>query len=246
MEIETLIPMQTPPEPAAPRVVRVLSEKENIASIQHYVESLEKINTDNIPPDSMEFSIIRWQNIYLKTVNNFSNKLGWPLLRDVGMPPDSFEIRIWMSENFRNVYRLVRHGDEWTGFYATDYYTHVNVIHFGDDGVWTLEMASELNPTIPILALTPRTNWAILWEKLEAQGILTLPDSYATGKRIFVLDGSSCVVEINDGGRYRSYEYSEPSEPDFQEAKQMREILNILVEEFRNSFPDRIHNMRTE
>ena len=235
-------------EPDKPRIVRIISEEENIASTRHYVEPLEKVKITKIPYmkplEPGEFPNLSWQSIYLSSLNEFSEQLNWPLLWEVGVPEGSLEIRIWMSGNFGSVYRLVRHGDEWTGFHADDYFTHFNITHFGDDGVWTLELASELNPTIPILALTPRTGWASLWEKLETQGILTLPDSYATGKKIFALDGSSCVVEINDGGRYRSYEYSEPSEPDFQEAKQMREILNILAEEFRNSLP--INNLRLE
>ena len=103
--------------------------------------------------------------------------LKWPPLRDVGVPAGSLEIRVWMYKSFESVYRLTRHEGEWTGFYATRYDQHFIFTHYGEDGVWTTELASEkINDTVPIIKLTPRTGWANLWKKLETLEILTLPE----------------------------------------------------------------------
>lgn len=167
--------------------------------------------------------------------------MNWPLLWEVGVPEGSLEIRIWMSESFASMYRLIRHDGKWTGFHADGYYKYINIIHYGDDNVWTTEVLIEkYNDTYPIFKLTPRTGWTSLWEKLEKLGILTLPELQTKAG----LDGSIYIVEINDGGHYRSYKFNDPENDEEPEVRKIIDIINILREEFRNSFP--IHNMRTE
>lgn len=204
------------PEPAAPRIVRVVSKEEITASFAHYVEPLEKPNIQKISASKAikpgEFINVSWQSIYLSEANDYAETLNWPLLWEVGMPSEFLEIRIWMYGNFISVYRLVRHGDEWIGFYANK---------------------NEVSTVMPILALTPRSGWPNLWMKLENQGILIMPDSDTLPNVKRFLDGTGYIVEINNGGRYRSYQYNDLDQQEFPEAKQMNEIIKTLREEFQ-------------
>ena len=50
MTPSTNMPVETQPEPVPPRVVRVVSDEENLASILHYVEPMEKSNLFVFPP----------------------------------------------------------------------------------------------------------------------------------------------------------------------------------------------------
>jgi len=245
MEIETPPPMQTPPEPAAPRVVHVLSEEENIASCAYYVEPLEQNSITKITSwasiNSDEHRNYSRQSFYLMFSNRFSEQMNWPLLWEVGVPEGSLEIRILMSESFTSMYRLIRHGGEWQGFHASSNFKLYNIIHYGDDHVWTAEVVTDkYNDTYPIFQLTPRTDWESLWGKLENLGILTLPELHTPSG----LDTSLYIVEINDGGRYRSYRFSDLENDKEPEARKFIDIINTLRGEFRNSFP--IINVRME
>jgi len=95
----------------------------------------------------------------------------------------------------------------------------------------------EFNDMRPLYEVFPRTDWASLWEKLETLGILTLPDASTLPNVKRFLDGITYIVEINDGGSYRTYMYNDLEHQDFSEAKQMIEIIKTLQDEFQNSMP---------
>jgi hypothetical protein len=53
--------------------------------------------------------------------------------------------------------------------------------------------------SVEVRKVVPQTDWNVLWNRVEAFGILTLPDSSTLPGEVMVLDGTSYVVEINDG-----------------------------------------------
>ena len=87
MGIGTTPPVQTQPEPAAPRIVRIISEDENIASTRYYVAPLETI----ILPET------RRTPIPFYAIDKFSQSLKWPPLREVGVPEGGLEVRVWIN-----------------------------------------------------------------------------------------------------------------------------------------------------
>ena len=224
---------KTQPDPATPRVVRVISDEENIASLQYYVEPKEKSNLFVIPnrllkPGEVPPNLPK-ESIIFGSIDPFAQNLRWPPLRDVGVPEGSLEVRIWMLESFMSVKRLVRHDGEWMCFQANEYDQIIKIIQYEETHKVTEEIFNELKSTvpIPIFQVIPRTNWARIWDKLESLGILILPDvPFKPG-----LDGCSYVVEINDGGRYRTYTYCNPDSQEEPETKKMLEIINTLNSE---------------
>lgn len=224
------------PKPGELHTVRIVSEEENNASSAYYVDPVGKNNLTEIMVARLlnpgEFENVSRQSINLAPVNDFAEKLNWPLLWVVGMPAGALEVRVWIIEGSNIVvYRLMRHDNEWTGFYAHDNYKHIDLC---DDGMWKTNKA---NPPIPIFALTPRSGWENLWTKLKALGILTFPDTNLFHNMDFVLDGSCYIIEINDEGRYRSYPYNDLEHLEYPKAKQMMEIPKTLREEFQQSMP---------
>ena len=72
-------------------------------------------------------------------------------------------------------------------------------------------------------------DWHEIYNNLNSLGIKTLPDqSELPGAEIYVTDGTSVVIEVRDGARYRSYEYSNPSVRSEPEASRASEIIRIV------------------
>ena len=72
---------------------------------------------------------------------------------------------------------------------------------------------------------------------MEGLGILTLPDSSTLPNEVGVCDGIGYVVEINDGGRYRTYCYSNPQSQIWPEAEKIIAIIKAFDDEFKHQLP---------
>jgi len=118
-------------------------------------------------------------------------------------------------------------------------------------GVWSgLACLPERPSSVPCQSqmplLTPEGGWERLWNRLTAQNIETLPDQSMLPNLKTVngqppllrLDGVVSMVELNLGGRYRKYEYFDPSLGKHLEDKEMVEIVRIIRRAFnlRNGF----------
>ncbi len=162
-------------------------------------------------PEKIEIPTAGWVPIYFSRnngIDELTEKAGLKPLREMDVPAGSLEVRFWYGFSFgsRAGILLRRDGTNWKGRYIAKYY----------DSFKTTD-------------LSLGTNWQDSWAKLESLGILTLPDSSTLpDEDLVVLDGISYVVEINDGHHYRTYHYSNPSEPKWPEAKQINEIRNLL------------------
>jgi len=197
------------------------------------------------PPKKIEIPKDSWEPIYFRSINGLTEKVQWKPLREVGVPAGSLEVRVWIGFGLSSLqgYRLCRNGDTWTGVY-------VNANHFAIQEIW-LKNQRQLNKkqkeiyeslykeSKPLYELTPQTGWENLWKKVEAFGILTLPDASTLPNRKNIRDGVGYVVEINDGEHYRTYLYSNPHYQEWPEATKILEIIATLSIEFRHSLPSR-------
>gem|GEM_PF-917386 len=185
-----------------------------------------------------------WEPIFFESINTLSEKINWRPLRETGVPSGSLEVRVWMGFGLSPLegVRLCRHNGEWTGFYTNEGYFRVQEVFQNKHLLNKKQSAiyeSLYKESKPVYELTPKTSWASLWDKVEALGILTLPDSSVLPNEAGVLDGISYVVEIHDGVRYRTYEYGNPQFQEWPEAKKMIEIINTLQDECWDSLPEK-------
>ena len=223
--------------PEIPRTVRMVSDEEIHASTLHYTAPPDKIL---IPQEYFDYFFHKY-----KDKDSTSKK--WKHLREVGVSAGSLEVRVAYGGSFiadGGVYRLCRNGGEWTGFFTSSDFRFYKFHHNGDEWVGVFDASAETgNHPEPIFALTPRTDWATFWGKLETLGILTLPDdSFFDSKEIFGGEGPGYTVEINDGEHYRIYAYLNPQNLNVPEAKQIIEIIKTLQNEFQYSIPKIINN----
>ncbi|MGI8542477.1 MAG: hypothetical protein ACR2MD_03260 [Aridibacter sp.] len=157
------------------------------------------------------------ENISLTKFVDWTAKAGnLQKLREVALPENSFEIRIWIAKSI-GVDGLVikKDGEKWTAIYVDKTF-------------------DEKTPNEENKYLKPKSGWKELWKKLTEAEILTLPDSSElkdyNGDKI--TDGFGYIVEINKDKIYRIYEYSNPNWAENPEAKQMVKISKIIAEEF--------------
>ncbi len=154
-----------------------------------------------------------WESIYFEPINQLAAKAGWKSLRVGPLPAGSLEIRIWIISMMPlRGYALRQDGSHWTGSYLADTVQHTNLV-----------MASNL---------TPKSGWDKLWSRLVQLDLLTLPDSCTLQGEKGFFDGVSYVVEMNHDGGYRTYQYGNPEEQTWPEAKKIQSIVEALQVEF--------------
>ena len=157
----------------------------------------------------------RWVPIYFESIDDFTRLAGWKSLRDQSLGKDSIEVRVWIGFGVGPLHGLSmrRDGQKWRARYARE--------------------VSGQSKQIVRSPVRPAVDWAALWPRLVALGLLTLPDesTLAASGRADVLDGTSYVVEINEGSRYRTYMYANPQFARWPEAERMVKIAEILSAE---------------
>lgn len=164
-------------------------------------------------PKNLAIPKAHWEPIFFGAINPLAESAGLQALRQVDLPKGSLEIRIWVGFGRAPLegFRLRRDGIQWTGLYARK--------GFGEK--WPLIVK-------PVL---PKTSWEALWKKIEALGVLSLPDSSTLPKEALAFDGTSYVVEFNDGEIYRTYQYGNPHVQTWPEAKTIIEIVKTVYGE---------------
>src|SRR5262245_4998535 len=173
--------------------------------------SLAMITPAFAAPNALEIPKASWEPIFFQSINSASKGTGWTPLRQVEIPNGSIEVRLWSGFGLSGLDGLLlrRDGNQWLGLYTSN-------------GVKAREVH-------------PKTSWNALWKRVEALGILTLPDSSTLPGEQMVLDGISYVVEINDGKVYRTYYYGNPQYQVWPEAENIIEIVKTLKGELVKS-----------
>jgi hypothetical protein len=68
-------------------------------------------------------------------------------------------------------------------------------------------------------------------------GLLTMPDASQVHCNVNGKDGAGFVFETNVNGTYRTYLYDNPAFADFDQAKQLLNIISIIDQEFGLRWP---------
>jgi hypothetical protein len=171
----------------------------------------------NIEADELKREIPNaiWEPIFFKSINELAAKADWKSLREAPLPSGSLEVRVWVGFGLSPLqgYSLRRDGSRWTGHYVVDDFQQTNSVTVHD--------------------IMPKSDWSKVWIRLVQLDLLTLPDSSTLRGEKSMLDGVSYVVEINQGGSYRTYQYGNPQEQEWPEAKKILNIVQILHDEVK-------------
>lgn len=176
--------------------------------------ALAAVLPGNAAAQARDIPKARWEPIYFRSIDKLSGMVEWRPLRELALPADTFEVRIWIGFGIGPLEALSirREGSAWSGRH---------VIH----RLWT-------PGPVAVRPVTPKSGWNQLWIRLVRLGLLTLPDSSTLPKsESRVADGVSYVVEINKDGHYRTYMYGNPQYEKWLEAKRMIEIVETLQDE---------------
>jgi len=163
-----------------------------------------------------------WEPIFFESINKLSSAVGLKNLRNYFPKNNDLEIRFWSGFGKQPLsgFVLKRSNGVWHGLYITE--------RFRKEG-----LAVKSHPVAP-------QNWDYLWQKLDACGIMSLPDSSQLKNEVLVLDGISYVVELNYKNRYRTYQYGNPKEQPWPEAIQIQKIAYLLNKELlEKDLPDK-------
>ena len=157
-----------------------------------------------------------WEPIFFKSINERAELSNLRTLRESALRDDDLEVRVWHGFGLTALegFILKRAAGQWSAI-------HLNGIRAG---LPPHQYQKLLQP--------PRSGWDLCWQRLQAAGILTLPDASAIGCGGGLNDGMSYVVEYNRDGIYRTYMYDNPDYAKCDEAKRIIDIGNTISEEF--------------
>lgn len=128
-------------------------------------------------------------------------------LSELVLPEGTSEVRAWFYGCVLHGVLISRAGDQWA--------------------------AAGLVNTNEFVALEPVGTWPALWDRLLAEGLLSLPDEKELGPLRLTTHPTSYKVEIHRGGRYREYEWTNPGLRSEPEARAVLRIARILRENLR-------------
>ena len=176
-----------------------------------FADTWDQSNISKSPPRRSEIPTAVWEPIFFESINKVSDHLELYRLRNVTIAPGDIEVRLWVVFGLGPLQTIIlrRVAGKWSGWSGP-----------------STNSAQELEP------LHPRSNWETVWSKLSELGIMELPDASSLPDEVGVFDGISYVVEINADGKYRTYEYGNPAEQPWPEAKKMVRIARVLDREF--------------
>jgi hypothetical protein len=164
----------------------------------------------------LEIPDARWEPGFFKLLDEHSDDVTLPSLRQRVLPGGDIEARFWYDGRPYVVRGFVfrRSGEKWSAFYID--------LPQGQ-GRPKLEQQS-----LP----EPKSGWAGAWDKLVGAGILVLPDEPKTQCSSGALDGVGYVVETNSAGTYRTYRYDNPKNAGCDEAARIITIEETIANEF--------------
>ena len=170
----------------------------------------------NMAQLKMEIPKATWEPIFFRLINKRAKVAKLNDLRSTEFANNNdLEIRVWMGFGITTLkgYVIKRDGGQWSALKIP--------------GIRPQDPRSRVN-----VSLTPKSGWEQLWNSLQSEGILTLPDSSQLPGGEYFTDGISYVVEINMNKSYRTYMYGSPEIQPQPEARRMTRIAQILNDEF--------------
>ena len=136
-----------------------------------------------------------WVKIYFKSIDEAATATNLPILRNIEIPPDDIEIRIWEGFGITPLlgYVIKRQGGKWSASYV--------------EGMVDIDRQKVL---FKIHKIKRKTNWGLLWQKLESSGFCNIADDSQIESKVMILDGVGWVVEIAKNEFYRTYLVNNP------------------------------------
>lgn len=160
-----------------------------------------------------------WVEPFLKSINHNLAVTGMTPLKTVELAPDDLELRFWfeaLPEELDGVV-ITRNGEHWS---ATRLHKLRSFEH--------RESAEAILTPLP----EPISGWNALWQTLQNEGVLTLPNGSSVDCHKVVPDGYDVIVETNLNGSYRTFAYAHPDVQECKEGKQVYDIQKTLESEF--------------
>ncbi len=157
-----------------------------------------------------------WEPIFFEEINERAKLAKLGNLRRATLPKDDLELRVWIGFGVIPLEGIIirRRSGRWSALHLRSLTPHLARHNY--------EKALGV----------PKSGWDPLWQHLVREGILTLPDSSELKDDVLVMDGESFVIEVNKGGSYRTYKYSNPDLQKWPEAKRITEIVQTILNEF--------------
>jgi hypothetical protein len=158
----------------------------------------------------------RWMPGHFTSIKERLRVSGLPDLESYTLPEGDLEVRVWGGFGLTGLegFILKRATGHWS---ATHLYPIPSQIP---------------NSKYPRRLRDPKSGWEACWKRLVDAGLLTLPDESVLEGKKPVTDGFSYVVEVKEGGSYRTYHYGNPAHQDWDEAKKMLGLGEIISDEF--------------
>ena len=143
-------------------------------------------------------------------------KAGILPLRASAISSGGLEIRVWGGFGVidPNCFIIRKIGKNWSGAY--------------------IPSGKPKKQSDKIKSVRPTSGWSKLWEKLEAENILSLPDQPERKGKLMIYDGITYCVEIKEKGKYYMYSYNNPDPRESTEAAHVLKIFQILTAELIN------------
>jgi hypothetical protein len=192
----------------------------SLSTFSCFTPALQREETSRSPQEGdrlrLEIPNAAWEPLFFEAINERAQRANLTSLRTTVMHNGDLEIRVWIGFGLGALRGFVirRRSGQWSAIYLRPI---------------SRQISQDESTTV---AITPRSGWERLWQRLVDEQILTLPDSSQLRDEVGINDGRSYVIEINANGLYRTYMYSNPQEQRWPEARQVIEISDILHTEF--------------
>jgi len=157
-----------------------------------------------------------WEASFFSALEERTSKINLPRLKASAVAADHLEMRYWYdgSPDVINGFVIRRVNNSWSAL----------GIRQARDRWPSAVLQENLG--------APKSGWDALWKQLTDADLLVLPDEEQTKCHGQTLDGGGVVIEVLSKKTYRIYRYSNPTVVTCEEAKQMRLIDHIIVQEF--------------
>lgn len=164
----------------------------------------------------VEIPDANWPRIFFKAIDTVTELSGLKRLRETHLADGDMEVRVWRGFSLGPLEGVIlnRTSGKWSALYV-----------ISDDCCDIKAAAIKALPA-------PKSGWENLWNGLNAEGISTLPDSSQVDCGPIGPDGMGYVVETNQHGVYRTYQYQTSYSPKCEQVQKMKQIGRIIAEEF--------------
>ncbi len=183
-----------------------------------------------------------WVEIFYEAIDDATLAAGHPRLREQPLEPGARELRLWVGFGLRRRQQYLR-----LTIAPEDSDTCPKIV--GEPHAWWHEAAGEAcgqaarqiatevacgppgwgehHGACP-LKLASAPDWVTTYERLLEHRVWELPGSAHHPEHVRATDGTSLVVELREGDRFRAYEYGNPGSQRYEAARDAAAIVALV------------------